>query len=62
QAVLTTAVGLVVAIPVVAIPTWLERKVERVSALMNDSVTQVFTSQQSVSLSRAKAEEINRAA
>jgi len=62
QALLTTAVGLVVAIPVVAIHTWLERKVERVSALMNDSVTQVFTSHQSVSLSRAKAEEIKRAA
>jgi len=62
QALLTTAVGLIVAIPVVAIHTWLERKVERISALMNDSVTQVFTSHQSISLSQAKAEEIKRAA
>ncbi len=47
QALLTTAVGLVVAIPVVAIHSWLERKVERVAALMSDSVTQVFTGYQS---------------
>lgn len=43
QALLTTAVGLSVAIPVVAAHTWFERKVERVAALMNDVVTQVFT-------------------
>lgn len=45
QALLTTAVGLSVAIPVVAIHTWLERKIERVASLMNDVVTQLFTSQ-----------------
>lgn len=44
QALLTTAVGLGVAIPVVAAHSWLERKTERVGALINDSVTQVFTS------------------
>lgn len=43
QALLTTAVGLAVAIPVVAAHTWLERKVERVAAAMDDAVTQVFT-------------------
>lgn len=50
QALLTTAVGLVVAIPVVAIHSWLERKVERVAALMGDSVTQVFTRYQGFTL------------
>ncbi|MBK1872240.1 MULTISPECIES: MotA/TolQ/ExbB proton channel family protein [Marinobacter] len=43
QALLTTAVGLSVAIPVVAVHSWLERKVERVSATMSDAVTRVFT-------------------
>lgn len=45
QALLTTAVGLIVAIPLVAIHATLERKVERVVHLMNDAVTQVFTGQ-----------------
>lgn len=45
QALLTTAVGLAVAIPVVAIHAMFERKVERVIHLMNDAVTQVFTCQ-----------------
>ncbi len=44
QALLTTAVGLAVAIPVMTIHNWLDRKVERVAVLMNDSVTRVFTS------------------
>ncbi len=44
QALLTTAVGLAVAIPVVTLHAWLERKVERVAASMNDAVTRVFTS------------------
>lgn len=43
QALLTTAVGLAVAIPVATIHSILERKVERVTMLLNDSVTQVFT-------------------
>lgn len=43
QALLTTAVGMAVAIPVVAVHAWLERKTERIAALMSDSVTQVFT-------------------
>lgn len=43
QALLTTAVGLAVAIPVVAMHALFERKVERIVFLMSDSVTQVFT-------------------
>jgi len=43
QALLTTAVGLGVAIPAVVAHTWLERKTERVAVLINDGVTQVFT-------------------
>lgn len=43
QALLTTAVGLTVAIPVVMAHAWLERKVERCGHLMEDAVTQVFT-------------------
>ena len=50
QALLTTAVGLAVAIPVVAIHATLERKVERVIYLMNDAVTQVFTHQSKVAV------------
>ena len=43
QALLTTAVGLGVAIPAVVAHNWLERKTERVTVLINDGVTQVFT-------------------
>lgn len=43
QALLTTAVGLAVAIPVATAHSILERKVERVTMLINDAVTQVFT-------------------
>ena len=43
QALLTTAVGLSVAIPVVLAHTWLERRVERCGHQMEDAVTQVFT-------------------
>lgn len=43
QALLTTAVGLGVAIPAVVAHNWLERKTERVAVLINDGVTQVFT-------------------
>ncbi len=46
QALLTTAVGIAVAIPVVALHAWLERKVERIAHIMNDAVTQVFTSKE----------------
>ncbi|MEX0732328.1 MAG: MotA/TolQ/ExbB proton channel family protein [Aquisalimonadaceae bacterium] len=43
EALLTTAVGLAVAIPVVAALTWLERRIDRFRHEMEDAVTQVFT-------------------
>jgi biopolymer transport protein ExbB len=43
EALLTTAVGLAVAIPVVAVLTWLERRVDRVAHEMDTIVTRVFT-------------------
>lgn len=45
QALLTTAAGLAVAIPVAAAHSWLERKTERIAYALNGSVTQVFTRQ-----------------
>ncbi|MFK7853351.1 MAG: MotA/TolQ/ExbB proton channel family protein [Granulosicoccus sp.] len=44
QALLTTAVGLIVAIPALVAHQWLERKVERCAHLMEDCTTRVFTS------------------
>jgi biopolymer transport protein ExbB len=43
EALLTTAVGLAVAIPVVAVHSWLERRVDGLAHEMDDVVTQVFT-------------------
>ncbi|MGB0210715.1 MotA/TolQ/ExbB proton channel family protein [Algiphilus sp.] len=43
EALLTTAVGLVVAIPAVAALNWLERIVERLHEDMQDALTRVFT-------------------
>ncbi|MCP5418039.1 MAG: MotA/TolQ/ExbB proton channel family protein [Chromatiaceae bacterium] len=43
QALLTTALGLGVAIPVVLAHSWLERQVERCRHAMEDAVTRVFT-------------------
>jgi len=43
EALLTTAVGLAVAIPVVAILNWLERRVDRLAHEMDSVVTRVFT-------------------
>jgi biopolymer transport protein ExbB len=43
QALLTTAAGLSVAIPVVLLHSWLERRVERCAHQMEDAVTRVFT-------------------
>jgi len=43
QALLTTAVGLAVAIPVLIVHHWLERRVERFGLLLEDAVTRVFT-------------------
>ena len=43
QALLTTAVGLVIAIPALAVYNWMDHKVQRVAANLDDAVTQVFT-------------------
>ena len=43
EALLTTAVGLAVAIPVIATLNWLERRVERLGHEMDSLVTRVFT-------------------
>ncbi len=43
RALLTTAMGLGIAIPVMAIHGWMERKIERVAMQMNNVVIQVFT-------------------
>ncbi|MDN3516665.1 MotA/TolQ/ExbB proton channel family protein [Aquisalimonas lutea] len=43
QALLTTAAGLAVAIPVVALLNWLERRIERLAHTIDDTVTRVFT-------------------
>ena len=43
QALLTTAVGLAVAIPVVAVLNWLERRVDGLAREMDNLITQVFT-------------------
>jgi biopolymer transport protein ExbB len=62
QALLTTAVGLAVAIPVVTLQSWLERKVERIAHNMNDAVTQVFTSKQAKKLVEKADQELLHAA
>jgi len=43
EALLTTAAGLTVAIPTVAVATWLERRVDRLAADMEDAATRIFT-------------------
>ncbi len=52
-ALLTTAAGLVVAIPAAAAHQWLEGIVERTSRAMEDAATQVFTQQPATALRRA---------
>lgn len=43
EALLTTAVGLIVAIPAVAAFNWLERRIERLHEDMQDALTRAFT-------------------
>ena len=43
EALLTTAVGLAVAIPTVAVLNWLERAVDRAAHAMDNAVTRIFT-------------------
>nr|WP_200372051.1 MotA/TolQ/ExbB proton channel family protein [Rhodovibrio salinarum] len=45
EALMTTAVGLGVAIPATAAASWLDRRVERATHAMEDAVTQVFTAE-----------------
>jgi biopolymer transport protein ExbB len=54
EALLTTAVGLAVAIPVVALLNWLEGRVERLGHRMDDLVTRLFTDDLSHSSVRGK--------
>lgn len=62
-ALLTTAVGLIVAIPAVAALHWLERNVERLHADMQDSLTRLFTLRATVEQpSQAHAETPEHAA
>ncbi len=55
QALLTTAVGLAVAIPVVVVLNWLERRVDRLAHEMDSIVTRVFTEDLSVDAPKADA-------
>jgi biopolymer transport protein ExbB len=43
EALMTTAVGLAVAIPATAAANWLDRRIERVTHAMEDAVTRVYT-------------------
>jgi len=43
EALLTTAVGLAVAIPTVALHSWLEGRLDRIAHDMDDAVTRIFT-------------------
>ena len=44
QALLTTAIGLAIAIPTLAVYNWLDRKVQRVADWLSDSITRIFSS------------------
>jgi biopolymer transport protein ExbB len=52
EALLTTAVGLTIAIPVVAMLHWLERRVDHLAHDMDNLVTQVFTEDLSLDVPR----------
>jgi len=55
EALLTTAVGLVVAIPAVVALNWCERVVERLHEDMQDTLTRFFTRHEAAELSEHKA-------
>lgn len=57
QALLTTAVGLSVAIPVVAVLNWLERRVESLAHELDNVVTQVFTEDLSKDTAREQSSD-----
>lgn len=54
EALLTTAVGLTVAIPVVALLNWLERRIDHLAQEMDDVVTQAFTVDLGAAISAAE--------
>lgn len=43
QALLTTSLGLGVAIPVLVVFNWMDRRIHRTALMINDSVTRIFT-------------------
>jgi biopolymer transport protein ExbB len=55
QALLTTAAGLGIAIPVVLVHSWLERRVERCGHQMEDALTRVFTRDLASAIENTKA-------
>ncbi len=57
EALLTTAVGLAIAIPATAALNWLDSEVERLRRDMSDAVTRVFTSRLPLHFEAAAAEE-----
>jgi biopolymer transport protein ExbB len=52
EALLTTAVGLAVAIPATAASNWLDRRVERATHAMEDAVTRVYTAEAAITWDR----------
>lgn len=62
EALLTTAVGLSLAIPITFAHGWLERRVERHGHLIEDAVTQVFTGGHGDSIEDSKSGRAARAA
>lgn len=60
EALLTTAVGLCVAIPVVAVLNWLERQVDHLAHEMDNLVTQVFTQDLSAVSDRTTDTTVNQ--
>ncbi len=55
EALLTTAVGLAIAIPVVVVLNWFERQVEKAKHTMEDTVTRIFTIQMTTLPNEEKA-------
>lgn len=61
EALLTTAVGLIVAIPVVALLNWLERRVDQVAHDLENYVTQIFTQDMSNLLHKQSKSKVSSA-
>lgn len=61
EALLTTAIGLIVAVPAVLMLNWFERIIERLHEDMQDALTQVFT-QHGTALARAANDDTTTAA